>query len=343
MLLIYGATGYTGGLVAEEARRRGLQQVVLAGRSEAKLRPLAARLGFPYRAFELARPDLGGVQAVLHCAGPFSATSRPMIDACLAARAHYLDITGEVDVFEAVFARDAEARERGVVLLPGAGFDVVPSDCLAKHLSEKLPGASSLELAFASEGGSSRGTMKTLVEGLARGGRLRRGGRLVQAKIASEVREIDFGDRSRSAMSIPWGDLATAWRSTGIPDITVYIAARPAAIRAARLIHYAAPLLGLGAVQSFLKARVERNLTGPGATERARGSVRLWGRVASGRASAAATLQTPEGYTFTADAALCCAGRILEGGVQPGAWTPAQAFGSGFAATLQGVTMQDRP
>ena len=343
MLLIYGATGYTGGLIAGEARRRGLEEILLGGRSAEKLRPLAERLGYRFRAFELAKPDLSGVEAVVHCAGPFSATSRPMVDACLAARAHYLDITGEVDVFEAVFARDAEARERGVALLPGAGFDVVPSDCLAKHLAERLPGAATLELAFASKGRSSPGTLKTMVEGLAQGGCLRRGGKLLRAPPASEVREIDFGDRRRSAMSIPWGDLSTAWRSTGIPDITVYLAAPASAIRAARLTRYAAPLLGLDAVQSFLKARIERNVTGPDATERARGGMRLWGRVTSGQASACATLQTPEGYTFTADAALACAGRVLAGGVQPGAWTPAQAFGSAFAATLQGVTMQDQP
>ena len=341
MLLIYGATGYTGGLVAEEARRRGINQVLLGGRSVEKLRAVSTRLGFPFRAFDLSKPDMAGVTVVLHCAGPFSATSRPMVDACLAARVHYLDITGEVDVFEAVFARDAEARERGVVLLPGAGFDVVPSDCLAKHLSERLPHASSLELAFSSDGGTSPGTLKTMIEGLAKGGCLRRGGKLVPAPPASEVREIDFGDRRRTAMSIPWGDLATAWRSTGIPDITVFIAARPSAIRAARLTRYAAPLLGLDAMQAFLKARVERNVAGPSEADRARGKVRLWGRVTSGRATASATLQTPEGYTFTADAALACANRVPE--VQPGAWTPAQAFGSGFASTLRGVTMQDVP
>lgn len=341
MLLIYGATGYTGTLIAEEARRRGLREVILAGRSEAKLRPLAARLGFGHRAFELARPDLAGVRAVLHCAGPFSATSRPMVDACLAARAHYLDITGEVDVFEAIFARDAEARARGVALLPGAGFDVVPSDCLASHLAEKLPGATALELAFASGGAPGPGTLKTMIEGLAQGGRVRRGGRLIAVPPASEVREIDFGDRRRTAMSIPWGDLSTAWRSTGIPDITVFIAASPSAIRAARLTRHAAPLLGLSGVQAFLKARVERNVQGPREDQRARGWMRLWGRVTRGTAAASATLQTPEGYTFTASAALACAARIAE--VQPGAWTPSQAFGHGFAATLPGVTLQDLP
>src|SRR4051795_5180707 len=171
--LVYGANGYTGQLIAELARERG-ERPILAGRSEDKVRPLAERLGLPWRAFDLGHPDLHDVQLVLHCAGPFSATSRPMVDACLTARAHYLDITGEVEVFEAVLARDAEARERGVVLLPGVGFDVVPSDCLAALLHRKLPSATRLELAFATQGRASPGTLKTTVESLPRGGVVRR-------------------------------------------------------------------------------------------------------------------------------------------------------------------------
>src|SRR6201999_320361 len=141
---------------------------------------------------------------VLHCAGPFSATSKPMVDACLAAKAHYLDVTGEVSVFEAVLARAAEAKERGVVLLPGVGFDVVPSDCLAAQLKEKLPSATRLELAFAPLGQSSPGTLKTAIESLPRGGLVRRGGKLVEVPAAHAVRQVPFADKTRTCMSIPW-------------------------------------------------------------------------------------------------------------------------------------------
>src|SRR5437763_343698 len=173
--LVYGANGYTGQLIAELARERG-ERPILAGRSEDKVRPLAERLGLPWRAFDLDHPDLHDVQLVLHCAGPFSATSRPMVDACLAAGAHYLDITGEVEVFESVLARDAEARGRRIVLLPGTGFDVVPSDCLAALLHRQLPSATRLELAFAPPGRSSPGPIKLAVDALPRGGLVRRGG-----------------------------------------------------------------------------------------------------------------------------------------------------------------------
>jgi short subunit dehydrogenase-like uncharacterized protein len=334
--LIYGANGYTGRLVAELAKQRG-QEPVLAGRSADKVRPLAEELGLPWRAFPLERPDLKDVQLVLHCAGPFSATSRPMVDACLAARAHYLDITGEYEVFEAVLARDAEARERGVVLLPGVGFDVVPSDCLAALLHHKLPSATRLELAFATQGRASPGTLKTSLESLPRGGAVRRGGKLLRVPPAHEVREIPFADRTRTAMSVPWGDLATAFRSTRIPDITVFLATKPKAIRAARLTRFAAPLVGLAPVQRLLKDRIARNVRGPDAEERARGSAQFWGRVSDGERSVEMTMTVPEGYTLTAHAALECTDRVRRGAVQPGAWTPSLAFGADFAASLPGV------
>jgi saccharopine dehydrogenase (NAD+, L-lysine-forming) len=336
--LLYGANGYTGQLIAELAKEKG-QQPVLAGRSEEKLRQLAARLSLPFRAFALEKPDLTGISLVLHCAGPFSQTSRPMVDACLAARAHYLDVTGEVEVFEAVLGREREARERGIVLLPGTGFDVVPSDCLAVLLKQKLPSATELELAFAPLGRPSPGTLKTMVENLPKGGMVRRGGKLLRVPPAHLVREIPFADKPRTAMSIPWGDLVTAYRSTAIPDITVYMAQKPPAIRAARLSRFAAPLLGLGPVQRFLQKRIGETARGPSAEERRTGSVQLWGRVAGGNRSVEQTMQVPEGYSFTAQAALACAMRVLGGAVAPGAWTPSLAFGADFAASLPGVRL----
>ena len=260
-----------------------------------------------------------------------------MVDACLLARAHYLDVTGEIEVFESVLARDAEARDRGVVLLPGVGFDVVPSDCLAAMLKEKLPSATKLELAFAPQGRSSQGTLKTSIEAIPKGGLVRRGGKLVNVPAAAEVRTIPFADKPRTAMSIPWGDVATAWRSTGIPDITVFMAARPAAIRAARLSRLTAPLLGLAPVQAFLKKRIEQRSRGPSPEERARGAVQLWGRVSNGAQAVEMTMTVPEGYSFTAEAALECARRVRAGAVAPGAWTPSRAFGAEFVKGLPGV------
>jgi short subunit dehydrogenase-like uncharacterized protein len=336
--MIYGANGYTGQLVAEAAARAG-ERPVLAGRSGAAVRAVADRSGLPWRAFPLTQPALEGIDLVLHCAGPFSATSRPMVDVCLRNRAHYLDITGELDVIEAVMARDAEARAAKVALIPAAGFDVVPSDCLAALLHRKLPGAVRLELAFYPHGGASPGTLKTMVENLPRRTRARRGGKLVE--IEPVVRTVPFPRSGpRQAIAIPWGDLATAHRSTGIPDITVYMAMSAGAVRLARIQRLFAPALGLAPVQAFLKRLIERRVQGPGPAERERGSVELWGRAEDAQGNfAEGTMVVPEGYRFTAEAALACARRV-RAGISPGAWTPSLAFGADFAASLPGVTVQ---
>src|SRR5580765_7458313 len=150
--MIYGANGYTGRLAARLAKDSKLSPV-LAGRHAEHIRPLARELGLESRVFDLDDPavataNLQGVAAVLHCAGPFSATSRPMLTACLRATTHYLDITGEIPVFEDIHSREREIIEAGIIAIPGVGFDVVPTDCLAAMLKRELPSATHLKLAF---------------------------------------------------------------------------------------------------------------------------------------------------------------------------------------------------
>ncbi len=141
--IIYGANGYTGELIAREAVRLGLKPT-LAGRNRAKVEALAQELGLGYKAFGLDNVDavseqLQGFKLVMHCAGPFSATSKPMMEACIKAGAHYLDITGEISVFELAQSLNSQAEKAYVVLCPGVGFDVIPTDCVAAALKEALP------------------------------------------------------------------------------------------------------------------------------------------------------------------------------------------------------------
>jgi short subunit dehydrogenase-like uncharacterized protein len=344
--LIYGANGYTGQLIARMAAERG-QKPVLAGRSAESVAAVARPLGLETRTFALDDPakvaaGLAGMSAVIHCAGPFAHTAKGMADGCLRARVHYLDITGEVTVFEALAARDAEARAAGVMLLPGAGFDVVPSDCLAAHLKRRLPSATRLTLAFQVLGRPSRGTANTVVENLSRGGLVRRGGVLTPVPAAWRTRKVDFGRGPAEAMSIPWGDVSTAYYSTGIPDIEVYSETPAAVRRLARVSRYFGWLLGSGPVQRFFKRRIQAGPPGPSDEERAAGESLLWGEVADAAGhTAVSRLRGPEGYTLTALTALAIVAKVLAGQAPPGFQTPSRAYGADLILEIPGVKRTD--
>ncbi len=344
--LLYGANGYTGALIARLAAERG-HRPVLAGRRAGAICELADTLGLERRLFALDDPQrldaaLEGMTAVLHCAGPFSRTARPMAEACVRTRTHYLDITGEVEVFEALAACDAQARERGVMLLPGCGFDVVPSDCLAAHLHRRQPSAVQLALAYASAGRLSRGTALTALEGLGQPGLVRRGGVLTPVPSGQLRRRIDFGEGPRLALGIPLGDLATAWRSTGIPDIELYLAASLPLRALASAGRWLGPALGSPTVKGLLARRVRAGQPGPSDDERARGRAFVWGEAkdAGGR-RVEARLETPDGYTFTARAALAIVERVLAGDAKAGYATPALAYGADFVLGIEGVRRFD--
>jgi short subunit dehydrogenase-like uncharacterized protein len=345
--LLYGSYGYTGRLIAARALERGLRPV-LAGRSEAPLRRQAAELGLPWRAVALDDPAaldaaLADVPVVLHAAGPFARTARPMAEACLRTGTHYLDITGEIAVFEALAARGAQAEAAGVMLLPGVGFDVVPTDSLAAHLARRLPGAARLALAFQPVGGGvSHGTATTMVENLAAGGAVRRGGRIIPVPAAYRTRRVDFGRGPVEVTTIPWGDVSTAFHSTGIPDVEVYTRVPAPARRMMVASRYLGWALGSGPVQRFLKGRIDAASPGPTDEQRARGRSLLWGEAEDGRGGrAAARMTTPEGYTLTAATAVGAAEEVLAGRAQPGFRTPSLAFGPDWVLGFQGVSRED--
>lgn len=344
--LLYGANGYTGNLIARLAVERGLKPL-LAGRDRDKIGQLASELGLEHRAFALddtAALDaaLQECAAVLHCAGPFSRTSKPMADACLRTKTHYLDITGEILVFESLAARDAQARSAGVMLLPGTGFDVVPSDCLASHLKRRLPSATSLTLAIHGLSRISHGTATTMVENMHRGGLVRREGKLMPVPTAWKTRLVDFGRGPVKATTIPWGDVSTAFHSTGIPNIEVY-AALPNSMR--RMMKLSRPLkrfLSSQTVQRFLKKRIKAQPAGPSEAERLRGKSFVWGEVTDEAGQAKSSrLQGPEGYSLTAMTALAIVGKVLKGDAPVGFQTPSRAYGADLILEIEGVKRED--
>jgi short subunit dehydrogenase-like uncharacterized protein len=343
--MIYGANGYTGRLVLAEAVRRGLRPIV-AGRRASEVEALAREHGLPARSFGLEsaatlRAGLNGVCLVLHCAGPFSATCAPMLEACLDVGAHYVDITGEIDAFAHCHAQDARARERGIVVLPGAGFDVVPTDSLAAHLAAALPGARELVLAFEADGGPSPGTARTGIEGLAAGGRIRRDGLLVGVPLGYKQRSFMRDGEPRTAMTIPWGDVYTAHVTTGIPEIEVYMAMPPATIARVQRWRWLAPLARLGVVQRWLKDRAGA-VRGPSEARRESTGCHVWGEVrdATG-AERHAALATPNGYAVTVWTALGIVERLRTDPPTPGFHTPSQVMGADWLLGMPGVRRTD--
>jgi short subunit dehydrogenase-like uncharacterized protein len=345
--LLYGATGFVGAAIARLARENGLEPV-LAGRNAVPLERLATELGAEHRVFDLSDPHrieqgLKGVAVALNCAGPFVHTSMPMVEACLQTGTHYLDLTGEIPVYEALATRDAKAKARGIMLLPGAGFDVTPTDCLALHLKGRLPSATRLTLAFQFVGpaGFPPGTQRTGLEVvLPYGTRVRHNGRLERPEQATKSRLIDFGQGPTRAMLYPWCDVFTAYYSTGIPNIEDYTVMSEAMRRQFVALNYLRPLFKLAIVRTLLN-RTAR--PGPTPEECANSYSHVWGEVEDDQGrKAVARLHGPEGgVVWSGEAALAAVRKVLAGNAPTGFQTPAKAYGADFVLNCKGVTRED--
>ncbi len=344
--LIYGANGFVGSEVARLAVQIGLQPII-AGRNKEKLKILSGELGLEYRVFslddaEVIEREIKDMEVVLHCAGPYIYTSKPMVDACLKTRTHYLDITGEIPVYEDILSRDAEAKSKGVMLLPGVGFDIVPTDCLAMHLKQRLPSATHLSLAFHSVGpaGLPPGTQKTMFELIPFGNRVRIEGQLKDPGKEVKTRMIDFGEGPVEATRFTWGDVFTAWFSTGIPNIEDYIVLSQSMKKGLAFIGVIGPLFKMAAVRNFFKLGVK---PGPTPDECKKTVTHVWGEVTDNSGNKAEVrLYGPEaGLTWTSQTALAAVKKILSGNISPGYQTPAMAFGADFVLELEGVTRED--
>ena len=337
-ILIYGAYGYTGELIAREAAERDLDFCV-GGRNGTKTRGLGIELGVESRVFpaDRAADNLDDIDIILNCAGPFVETYEPIVEACFEHGVHYVDITGEFPVFEALAERDREAEKAGVCLLPGMGFDVVPTDCLAGHLHDRLPDATHLRLGFDAPTNVSGGTLASVIEHASGGGKVRRDGQIEDVPVAHQSREIDFGAGPRNGVTIPWGDVSTAYYTTGIPNVEVYMAMPEGAEYLMRSTNYTAPLLQLPIVKETLKTAARTFVSGPSQHSRETDQVYLWGEATNGEETVTSRLLTPETYALTVDSATTGIERLDNEGAPPGFHTPASTFTPEYVLALDGV------
>lgn len=336
--MIYGANGYTGELIAREAKARGLQPI-LAGRNENEIKNLAKELGFISRVFDLddsvnLKKQLSDIHLILNCAGPFSSTSKPVMEACLDTGVHYLDITGEISVFEYAHSLNLQAKSAGVLLCPGVGFDVIPTDCIAATLKQLLPDANYLALGFDSDSGLSPGTAKTAVEGLPQGGKVRIDGQIKKVALAWKTRKIDFGKGEKLAATIPWGDVSTAFYTTGIPNIEVYVPLSENRLSLLKKLNYMRWFLALSPIQALLKKKAAK-LKGPNPEQLEKLKTYIWGEVKNSQGiSKTARLKTANGYALTVTGSLAVVEHLLENNVQGGYTTPAGLMGADFITRL---------
>lgn len=342
--MIYGATGYTGGLIVEEAVRLGLKPT-LAGRNAQKVKAMAERHDLPWAAFSVDDENamhmaLKDQDAVLSVAGPFSATAEQMMSACIATKTHYLDVTGEIAVFEQAHAFDQQAKNANVALIPGVGFDVVPSDCLAAYVAAQIQEPKTLKIYIQGLGSASRGTAKTAVESLGKGTLVRRSGKIVTTPAGQlrDRRDISAGETDFIAVS--WGDVSTAFHSTGTPDIEVYFPADRQMKTMMGLSRYMGPFMKSSAVQSFLKKQIDAMPAGPNEHAREKETSVIFAEVVGQDGTIArAKLATPNGYSLTAESAVRCTQNILQSEGLVGFLTPSRAFGAEFVTSLNGCSL----
>jgi short subunit dehydrogenase-like uncharacterized protein len=339
-LLIYGANGYTGRLICEEAARKGLKPI-LAGRSKEAIVPLAEKYGWECRIFSLENINeigshLSGIDLVLHCAGPFRFTAKLMLESCLKSGIHYLDITGEIEVFALAQSLHQQALDKNIMLLPGTGFDVVPTDCLALRLKEKMLDATSLELAFVTLGGQiSHGTASSMIAKLGEGGASRINGRLRKEPVGKNAKTLHLDGKQFLVMSIPWGDVFTAFYSTGIENIRAYTGISPLVFKFLKLQSLFNPILRTRWFRRWMQQKVDARPAGPTDEKRSIAKSYIWGEVTNPAGNKISDWYTcPEGYTLTATASVAIAIKVMNGYWKPGYQTPAGCYGSGLIDEL---------
>ncbi|MCO4320470.1 saccharopine dehydrogenase family protein [Aliidiomarina quisquiliarum] len=330
--MIYGAYGYTGELITHYAKRMGYSPV-LAGRNKAKIESFANQVSLEGRVFDLSeevlKAHLQDIDLVVHCAGPFEDTAEPMMKACIATGTHYLDITGEIEVFELAYSLRKEAEEAGIVLCPGVGFDVIPTDCIAARLKSQMPNATHLKLGFDTRSGISRGTTKTTLRRLGEGGAVRKNGEIIKVPLAYKTAEINFGDGKKMAMTIPWGDVSTAFYTTSVPNIEVYIPASPKLIKRLKWLNYIRWAMRLNLVRNWLANKADKQPAGPEAKEREKHTTWVWGEISNDHGDTIALREkVVNGYTLTSRGAVELAIYVLRNQLKPGFYTPSRLYGA---------------
>jgi len=310
-LLIYGASGYTGKIIAARAKELNID-FEIAGREPDKTRKLAEELAVDYHIFDVDteyawKKALEDKQALINAAGPFQFTAEHAMKACLKAGVHYLDISAELDTYRLAQSLDGEAREAGIQLISGAGL-FVSYDALVVHLSKLVAEPEYLKVGFRHYGGFSRGSVLSSKNIADLGILIRRNGEIIDNP-DPQSKVFLFGQEEVECMPTPLGGIILSYKSTGIPNIEEFFSLKLPATELQDLT-------------------VENLPDGPTKEERTAGrngiSAELTGK--DGKV-VKAYVDAPSGYDLTPLSVVAVAHRILNGDFKVGYQSPGSAYG----------------
>jgi len=321
-LAVLGATGYTGGLVLEEARRLGVP-LRLVGRDRGALEPRAVA-GDELRVADARderslRDAFDGAFAVASVAGPFMELGHAPVAAAIDGGAHYVDISGEQDFSRRVYEEyGRRAEEAGVVALTAFGFDYVPGDLAARLAGEGLEPLDEILVAYAvGDAAVSPGTRRSMARLIGAKHLAWEGGRLIESRFGSSTRTVRFP--SGEASVVEWGatEPLTVPRHTQSQRVRSYVRAPKFAAKTAGLARLAAPLVRASGMVG----------TGPSAQRRARARFSVVAEAHGPNGSRRVSLTGRDFYGLTARLVVRAAEALRNGEVRAsGALAPAEAF-----------------
>jgi short subunit dehydrogenase-like uncharacterized protein len=320
---------------------------LVAGRDEEKLSQLAGRLDCEYRVASLGSPDqlramLQDMDLLVHAAGPFHETTAPMLSACLDTNTHYLDLSAEAESIELVAARHRQAQAANIMCMPGVGVDVVPSDCLAAQLVERLPSTDRLSFGISLPKLLTAGSARNFAAHAGMPVLVRRGGKLKKLEPGIIERKFDYGEGPSVSSAISWGDIASAWYSTGVGNISCYLETTAGLRFAMAHASIVGPLLKNPWARFLTDTASDVMFTGPSEDqeENERGCVVVEAEDRCGRV-AMSRIQFPESYSFTAKICAVTVDRIRKGRWASGFQTPSRVFGADYIRQFDDVVIEE--
>lgn len=353
-VLLYGVDEFAGGVISRRAAERGFAHIA-AGRDIARVATLANMLS--RKSPNLVEPRIFGlgdksrllaqlddVAVLVNCYPQKSDVTTALLEACMASRTNYLDLSSKNLEIEPVFELESEVNVAGISVIPGVCFDVSAADTLASRLSAMLPNADRLTIAI-SRAGLSKTEAQTLVEACRNPGKMLQGGALVAVDPGSRSLNIDFGQGEVVAYLAPWRcESLIARRQGPFQTVDSFEVFPPALVRAVTKSGLRRWMFRRGMRLGALARKVSGRGEGPSPRQMNKMNCVIWGEATDPNGHVVrARLETPAAHIYTADATLLIARALIDGKVLPGLHFPSAVGSAGLVENITGVHWRELP